>query len=197
MIRNKLKTLEKNKKKGASMVELVVAFALIGIFIVAAGSILSAYLNIYNSVNTTIQQQQISATLLERVGGVLLKCSHAYEGNPEIDVIKISEDASGKDEVEIIQATGMTVKVLITDNGRLRLNYLTEDPELIDESADETETGFGDGFYMNNIITAFEVKRVEDSSVLEVTLSLRNVKTGNEFTAVKVVDCEIGSIAAL
>lgn len=87
--RSKLKN-----KSGVTLIELVVAFALLGLFIAVSCQVISNSLNVYYHIKALTYGQQVSDTLLEKISGEIEGAHPSILGVDEDKTLKIYENGA-------------------------------------------------------------------------------------------------------
>lgn len=121
----KVKTINKKlhkkltENKGTTLVEMVVVFALLSIFMVSVTQVISSAIMLFNDINFTGKSVEVSDMVLTKVGGLLESC------NGEIEEPVITLDAEGNlSEAVFYDRTRTKVKLKVVSN-RLQVVYPT------------------------------------------------------------------------
>lgn len=196
-------------KKGFTLVELIVSFAVLMILLGGVVALLPAFFNQYNHVQNTARTQSIGTTLLEMLEGQL-----GY-ATSTINIVTTKSD--DYDIIEFDDKDGNEVKLsVLTDSFKEYLN--TNEGYIIDESnnkldndlfifhysetksvenADKTlrdavNWGYNTDFYMNNIVKEFHVEPAGSEyrkNVLRVSFILVNSRNGMENKFTRLIEC--------
>lgn len=204
-------TLKKNKRqlnirkdnKGTTLAEMIVTFALIGLFLACAVAVISSSVLMHGEITGAMRAQTVGDMLLTKITGELAAAQlgpadeygliwETSEGAPAM-IIGSSEDTGADvgNGVAFYSRDGLKTRIYIKD-GLLILHYdalhrINPDGTVISEP--EREWGFDSRTYMGYRITDFEVFRANDGNVIEVKITLLNLKTGYEYSARKTVGC--------
>lgn len=144
-------TLRRNNK-GTTLTEMIVTFALTGIFLAAAAGILSSAVLLHSRLTSAMYAQSVGGMLLDKVTGVVAS------SNGEILV---------KDGLLVIHYEKSA-------NGQM--------PEQGTASGSGTDWSMDEKAYMGFRISSLEIVPLNDQGVQEVTLKIKNLKTGMEYT---------------
>lgn len=148
-------TLKKNNK-GTTLTEMIVTFALTGIFLVAAAGILSSAVLIHGQLTATMNAQNVGEMLLDKITG---------------------EMSSKKGEV-------------LVQDGLLVIHYVEPATEgLTGNQTNQRVWKLDEKAYMGFRISDLQMVSLNDEDVIEVTLKIKNLKTGFEYTISKCTRC--------
>ena len=170
-----MKLIKKNDNRGTTLAEMIITFALLGIFLAAAATIISSAVIMYSELTTTMYAQSVSEILLDKVTGEL--AAQAERGQTLMlgDTQKMGGTLGNgalfydKDNHQMI--------CLIKD-GLLTFVGGQTDDWILDEKA-----------YMGYRISDFGIHKINDKNVLEVSIKIKNLKTGFEYSASKCTAC--------
>ena len=130
---------KKNKRNGGStLVELIVCFALLGIFMSAATVIISNVTMLYYSVKGETYAQQVSDIVIKKIAGEL-EGARVYADNPVSYPVIYRPDGStdrAGNKMEVYNRTDTLVQIYAED-GLLKLRYLPINPDLPKDEEDE------------------------------------------------------------
>lgn len=161
-----------NDNRGMTLAELIVTFALMGIFLTAVATVISSSVLIHSELTGTMYAQSISETLLDKITGELAAAKPVGSRAMVVGkVLKEGEDIGGG--------------VSFYDREGKKACFMVEDGLLVMESDHDWE--MDDRAYMGYRITELQVNRLNDKNVLEVVLTIQNLKTGFTYTASKTV----------
>lgn len=160
--------------KGITLAELIVTFALMGIFLAAAAAVISSSVMMHGELTGTMYATTVSETLLDKVTGELAAAQP--KGTQSIVIGTVLKD--GKD-------CGNGVSFY--DRNGVHSCFYVEDRKLVMEG--EETFSFDDNAYMGYRITDFAVERLNEENVLKVSLTLTNIKTGVSFATSKTTAC--------
>lgn len=196
------KTKKKLNNRGMTLVEMIVSFALISIFMVAATMVLSFTMNVYYDVKGTQMGYQVSDILLTKIAGQI-------EGAQNVNISSREYmDASGKplignvivasDAVELRNSQGSQIKLCVDGTGNkayLALHYYEvteydEDTDTEQQLYKAVDWEYDDAMYMGYYVTdlKFEPAGAEYPNTLRAKLTLHNPKYG-DYTAQKLIKC--------
>ena len=197
--------MEKKKKKlgqqGTTLVELIVTFALIGIFMTAAAFMLSSTLRMFTRMQSTSRAILVSDNILDKVSGeiaaILPPSSATKQGyycwlepkdadgkshwiafqnrnRSPISIFAAENDSAGKADVSKI------------GHGQLFMRYYALGGDA-SKHVDEIDWHYDSRVYMDYTIEDLWFSRDESAdsknNVIRIDLILRNTKTGFEYSA--------------
>lgn len=165
--------LRKNNA-GTTLAELIVTFALMGIFMASTAAIISSSVLVHSQITGTMYAQSVGETLLDKITGELAAAKPA--GSPSLIMGKIVKE--GKDVGNGVSFYGKDGEreYLFVEDGLLVLQ--AEDIWQLDQKA-----------YMGYRLSDLQVNRLNEQNVFEVVIKLTNLKTGFEYTASRAVQC--------
>lgn len=196
-------------KKGFTLVELIVSFAVLMILLGGVVALLPTFFNQYNHVQNTARTQSIGTTLLEMLEGQLGYATSTINiittKSDDYDIIEF-DDKDGN-EVKLSVLTDSFKEYL--DNGE---NYVidesnnkldndlfifhyseTKSVENVDKTLrDAVNWGYNTDFYMNNIVKEFHVEPAGSEyrkNVLRISFILMNSRNGMESKFVRLIEC--------
>lgn len=194
---------KKSNTAGTTMVELIVTFALMAIFMSAAVMVLTATMNFHFRVKSTVDASNVIEILLEKVCGEIAGADNNYKviiSNAKA-LEPQSKSTDGDDRIgtviTLVNRNSSPIRIQ-NDDGYLLIYYY---PERFGEAGPQypsVEWKFDKNLYMNYKIIdmTFEqlkVKGTEESyratNVIEVIITLKNVRTGFVYTASRCVEC--------
>lgn len=202
-------TIMEMNKKGFTLVELIVSFAILMILLGGVVALLPAFFNQYNHVQNTARTQSIGTTLLELLEGQLGYATSTINivttKSDDYDIIEF-DDKDGN-EVKLSVLTDSFKEYLnnsenyIIDKGNNKLDkdlfifHYTETKSV--ENADKTlrdavNWGYNTDFYMNNIVKEFHVQPAGNEyrrNVLQVSFTLINSRNGMENKFTRLIEC--------
>ncbi|MCM1126292.1 MAG: type II secretion system GspH family protein [Lachnospiraceae bacterium] len=163
--------------RGITLTEMIVTFALIGIFMAAAVSVISSAVITHSELTASMYAQSVGEMLLDKVTGELA-AARADEGRDiALGTIPAQEEEdSCPVSAAFYDREGKPV-VCTVEDGLLCLHY--EDSDwMLDSKA-----------YMGFRITQMEIKRRNDQNILEVSFTIKNLKTGFEYSTSRCTKC--------
>ena len=161
----------KNDNAGITLAELVVTFALMGIFLAAVAAVISSSIMVHAQLSGTMYASTVSETLLDKVTGELagaraeaIRIGRVFRDGEDLGEGVFFYDRKGKPACFVIEDG-----ILVMEGG---------DDFTLDEKA-----------YMGYRITGFSVEQLEGKNVLKVTVSLKNLKNGFIYTSDRTTRC--------
>ena len=180
-IRRKLQKVLLHDKSGMTLVELMVTFLLLGILMAAAIATLSPAMNVMARISNMSRAQGVADILMEKVCGEV----GSSTGQVQID--------SGHEKISYTDKKGRSVIMYAKETDgekRLVLHYqassIAEGGAAATKGVDWT---FSKKMYMNQEIKELKFERKEDTNLVKITLTVRNVKTGQTYRRTKIVEC--------
>ena len=180
-IRSKLQKVLLHDKSGMTLVELMVTFLLLGILMAAAIATLSPAMNVMARISNMSRAQGVADILMEKVCGEV----GSSTGQVQID--------SGNEKISYTDKKGRSVIMYAKETDgekRLVLHYqassIAEGGAAATKGVDWT---FSKKMYMNQEIKELKFERKEDTNLVKITLTVRNVKTGQTYRRTKIVEC--------
>lgn len=169
-----MKRKRKKDNRGMSLAELIVTFALMGIFLAAVAAVISSSIMIHSELTGTMYAQSVSETLLDKIAGELAAAKPVGSKAMVIGrALKEGEDTGGG--VSFYDREGKKASLFVEDG----LLVMKADKNWkMDEKA-----------YMGYHITEMQVNRLNEENVLEVVLTIRNLKTDFTYTSSRVISC--------
>lgn len=180
-IRRKLQKVLLHDKSGMTLVELMVTFLLLGMLMAAAIATLSPAMNVMAKISNMSRAQGVADILMEKVCGEV----GSSTGQVQID--------SGNEKISYTDKKGRSVIMYAKETDgekRLVLHYqassIAEGGAAAAKGVDWT---FSKKMYMNQEIKELKFERKEDTNLVKITLTVRNVKTGQTYKRTKIVEC--------
>lgn len=176
------------KKRGYTLVELIVSFALIGIFMVTAGMVLANAYKVHTEISNLSKAQTVSDMILESISSELSSAQN-YNLKDKDKAVIITDG-----QVDFMNAQGIPTTLSVkyddvTDHskgGYLQVIYPADNVET-DETNDAT-LYFGKNTYLRNKIIDLKFEKLEDNkNVITTTLTIKNQITGFTFTSKKTI----------
>lgn len=184
------KTGQLNKKSGTegyTLVEVIVCFALIGLFMSAAVTVLTMYMETSYKLNSMNRTQLLTTTLMDTISGEVSSAAEDKMQSGGVLKMEIQDGGEDSDALYFTDKNGYPLKLFV-ESGRLMLKYT-------EPQGGDTDWGYGDGVYQGNEVIQLQfapVVRVEGGpnvNLLEVTLTVRNKKTEYEETRKSIIQC--------
>lgn len=173
MMPKQLKQLN-NDQRGLTLTELIVTFALMGILLSAVAMILTASMSLHTELTSVMYSANVSELLLDKITGELTMAQAT--GNA---TISLKEPEKGEEKVE-------TQEISFFNQENVQCSFLVKDGKLRMEGK---EWALDDSAYMGYRITGLTFTRLNEENVLEVSIRLKNLKSGFEFMDSKAVKC--------
>lgn len=182
-------TLRRNNK-GTTLAEMIVTFALIGIFMASAAAVISSAILMHSEITGVMYAQSVGEMILDKVAGELAAAKNPGSGSIVIREGKSLEGAAG-DQVSYQDRDGRMAQIGVED-GLLYIHYqqsvtIQEDGEVITQS--EQDFRMDEKAYMGYRITDFRVERLNAENVYEIRMQLQNLKTGFEYSTTRCTKC--------
>lgn len=162
----------KNDNAGMTLAELIVTFALMGIFLAAVATVISSSVVVQSELTGTMYAESVGETLLDKITG-------------EIAAAKVSEGKAIVVGKVLKGENDLGEGVSFCDRNGQKSCFLVEDGLLVMKA--DSDWKMDAGAYMGYRITDFQVNRLNDKNVFEVIIKIKNLKTGFEYTASRAV----------
>ena len=137
--------LKKNSNRGTTMVEMIVCFALLAIFMTCATMILSIIVNMYFGVRGEIYSKEVSDIVMQKISSEIDGAK--YYPDIENDNPQISSDHKS---ISLYDRTDTRVKLSNDNNKGLVVHYddiTVNGSTLHDDSREQTDWYFNDAVY--------------------------------------------------
>lgn len=161
------------------MVEIIVSFALIGIFMSAAAVVMAMFSETTLKMNSIHHSQMLSITLMDTIEGELSGAADTGSNAVQIQ--------DGGHKIRFANKKGYILTMGCNDDGYLVLDY---------EGAAEGENvwEFGEGVYHDSRIQDITFEQADYAgggagNLIKVTLKLQDQKTGYVRTKERIVKC--------
>ncbi len=182
-------TLRRNNK-GITLAEMIVTFALIGIFMASAAAVISSAILMHSEITGVMYAQSVGEMILDKVAGELAAAKNPGSGSIVIREGKALESAA-VDQVFYQDRDGRTAQIGVED-GLLYIHYqqrvaIQDDGEVVTQP--EQDFRMDEKAYMGYRITDFQVERLNAESVYEIRVRLQNLKTGFEYSTTRCTQC--------
>lgn len=180
----------KGDNRGTTLAEMIVTFALIGIFLVSAAGVISSAVVLHSELTASMYAQSVGETLIDKLTGEL---AAARPQTSSAMVIGESKTVGGTvgEGVAFYDRDGNKTCCFVRD-GRLIFSY--EESVKINDAGEvqvspKREWKLEDKAYMGYQITDMQFARLNEKNVLEVTIKIKNLKTGFEYTVSRCTGC--------
>lgn len=163
----------RNDDKGMTLSEIIITFALMGIFLAAVIAVITSAIRTQSELTGTMYAQSVGEILLDKVTGELAFAQ--VSGSPAIKTGTVLKDGE-------VLGGGVT---FYDREGRM-CSFYAEDGIL--QMQGESNWRMDENAYMGYRVTAFEVVRLNEKNVFEAKITIRNLKTGFEYSASKTIE---------
>lgn len=168
------RTEKQLNNSGMTLIEMVITFALMGIFLAAVTAVISSSIIIHSEMTATMYAQSVGEILLDKAAGELAAAKVMGRDSIVIETI-YEENESVGERVTFYDKNGNHTK-LSAQNGFLMMEG-------------ETSFAMDEKAYMGYRITGLWIKRLNQKNVFEIIVELENLKTGFTYTASRVTEC--------
>ena len=173
---------KKKNRGGYTMIELIVVFALIGMFMASLTSVAVYYMKTFLRVTAMGNTEIAADTVMETIAGEL---SAAADRRVQDDEGKLTDHnlEVTKDSVRYVNQNGQTVIMKAKEDGILHLHYLEVSDEVTGYGSPETDWYIGKEAYMGAFIESLEFTQelVNGKNLIRVNLHMKNEKAGTEY----------------
>ena len=152
--------------RGTTLVELIVCFALMGIFMSAAAVVISNITNIYYDVKGETYARQVSDIILKRIAGEIEGANISLDNPDSYPVIyrsakDVSNDNRSGEKIELYDRTNTLVQIYGED-GLLKIRYLPINPDMDPSDPDYATKHFDETIwtYDEKMYLGFTVKEI-------------------------------------
>lgn len=169
---------------------MIVTFALAGIFMVSAAAVISSAILMYSELNAVMYAESVSEMLLDKVTGELAGAQDKGGQSMKIKEASKTGETTG-DGVSFYDRDGRESELYVKD-GRLILHYgeqvtVRDNGEVMTKP--EQDWQFDDKAYMGYRIKDIGIRQLPETNVMEVTITLENLKTGFIYSASRCTEC--------
>lgn len=167
-------------KKGMTLVELIVGFALVGIFMASAVVVLSSSMRVFVRANNLAHAQTVADMLLETITSELSSAADAsFQGSGDVMIVT---DGS----ISYVDKNAYPV-IMSAVEGRLVLSYQQVETAT-GEVEDPVNWKYEEGTYLDTSISSLQFKHL-NSNLIEVTLTLTAGKSNADFEFSRIIQC--------
>lgn len=182
-------TLKRNNR-GTTLAEMIVTFALAGIFMVSAAAVISSAILMYSELNAVMYAESVGEMLLDKVTGELAGAQDKGGQSMKLTEASQTGETTG-DSVSFYDRDGREAALYVKD-GRLILHYgelvtVADNGEVLTSPAQDWQ--FDDKAYMGYRIKDIGIEQLSKTNVIEVTITLQNLKTGFEYSTTRCTGC--------
>lgn len=180
----------KEDNRGTTLTEMLVTFVLVGIFLAAAVSVISSAVVMHSELTGSMYAQSVGELLLDKITGELA----AAQPVGEMSILIGAADETGEetgDGAAFYDRDGNAVRCMVED-GLLVFHYGEPGNTDADGESASKETydwKLDEKAYMGFRITDMQIRHLGDKNVLEVTVQIKNLKTGYEYSASRCTQC--------
>ncbi|MDO4303618.1 MAG: type II secretion system protein [Bacillota bacterium] len=173
--------------RGVTLTEMIVTFALVGIFMAAAVSVISSAIVTHSELTASMYAQSVGEMLLDKVTGEL---AAARAGEEDFILIGDTARLGGTEGngAAFCDRDGKLVVCLVED-GLLRFRYWDAEESLNESNFPQNEWSFDEKAYMGFRITDMQIHKVDEKNVLEINVKIKNLKTGFEYSTSRCTRC--------
>lgn len=185
-------TLRRNNR-GTTLAEMIVTFALIGIFMASAAAVISSAILMHGEITGVMYAQSVGEMILDKVTGELAAAKNPGSGTIVIRNGRTSENPEDN-QVSFRDRDGRSAQIYI-EEGILKIHY---DQKVVVEDDGEVTTQpqqdwqMDEKSYMGYRITEFKVEPLNAENTYEVRIKLQNLKTGFEYSTMRCTKCYNG-----
>lgn len=188
----RMKKLHKDNR-GVTLMEMIVTFALVGIFLASAVAVISSAVVTHSELTAAMYAQSVGEALLDKIAGELAAAQPIEE---EAILIRSAEEEgmSETGSVRFFDREGRQV-LCGTQNGLLLFWYpaVEDEKQQTEENGQKTAEGYtwmlDENAYMGFRITDMQFVRLNEKNVIEVQITIQNLKTGFEYSTSRCAGC--------
>lgn len=172
----------RQNKKGYTLIELIVVFAMIGIFMASLTTVAVSYMRTFLRVTATGNTQIAGDTVMETIAGELSSAADRRvmdDDNNRMDVNLVVEE----DSVRYVNQNGQTI-VMNAKDGILHLNYKKIDDDVTGVGSSEADWYIDEKAYQGARIkklTFEKLDRTDHKILIKVTLVMENEKVAPDY----------------
>lgn len=184
----------RTSKKGFTLVEVIVAFALTGILLVAASAVFGVFLKSFVRVTGISEMETAARSIMETVTGELERAAGkdaVLDGSTPLWL-------AGDGTVWYRNFEGKTAHMLVDESGELLIVYYEDDQTALEQREPELVWQYSEKFYDKCYIQKLEIVRIENQNLLEVTLEMKHRGGDMTYSMTRMFACynlEAGEIA--
>lgn len=181
-------------RRGVTLVELVVTFAILVLFTVCSTQLMSSAIKVYHQMKSVNYSRQVMGTLMDKIAGELEGAQESITLNGSTSSATL--EIIGKKRVALRDRTQSPVEIYNDEDGRLCVKYLAVTGK--DETGSEliryepVEWKYDDPVYMGFKIEklTFEIADTTEypKNVLKVGMTIKSDKYGS-YSTTRYVEC--------
>ncbi len=191
-MKQKTKKQKNQNRKGYTIIELVVSFALAGLFLSGAGMLLAQSMNRHYQMNLRIDMISVSQVILDKITGELAAAKN--NGHASTFVRLSSKGSTGRPAVFFISREAVPAELTWINeegHGGILLFFQTK---LTDGETITEQWAFDSKLYQGCVIEALDFTQLErndgrPTNIIKVSLTLRHQKTGILYSESRCVPC--------
>ncbi|MBR5799248.1 MAG: type II secretion system protein [Lachnospiraceae bacterium] len=164
----------RDNQKGMTLAEIIVTFALMGIFLAAVTGVITSSIRVQSEMTGTMYAQSVGEILLDKVTG-------------ELSFAQVAGEEAVKTGIVLKDGEVLGGGVAFFDRDGVPSAFLVQDGILCMQGQHPWQ--MEEGAYMGYRITSFQVERLNDENIFDVKISIKNLKNGFEYSASKAVKC--------
>ena len=195
----------KNKFRGLTLVELIVAFAILSILMATIASLLPGFVKQYSYVQNSVQADKIGTTILDIVESEL-----SYSTK----IVDYSEKIEGNTIVEYVNKDLISIKLCIVDESRSvfdgynienfgselnrgelaliydKFDYRNKEGNVV--TSEPVAWGYTSNFYVKNVIENFEISKAGSEyrdNIFRISFDLVRKDTNQSKTFTRLIEC--------
>ena len=166
-------------KKGFTLAEVVVAFALTGVLLASASAVLGVFMKTFVRVKSTAQAQTVAGTLMETIIGELESAADVDIGE-QAGALYLADDGSAW----YTDYDRQVVHMYVDESGCLQMEY----PSEIDGGENDFRS-YPESFYNGCKIQRLEISKVEGRNLLEITLEVKHHVGDVTYSMTRLLEC--------
>lgn len=171
-------------RKGFTLTEVIVAFALTGVLLASASAVLGVYTKTFIRVKGTAQAQTVAGTLMETMIGELESAADVVIGDQAGETLPGALYLADDGSVWYTDYDRQVVHMYVDGSGRLQLEYPSET-----SGEEEKSLSYPESFYNGCRIQRLEISKVEGRNLLEITLEVKHNAGDAAYSVTRLLEC--------
>lgn len=171
-------------KKGFTLAEVVVAFALTGVLLASASAVLGVFMKTFVRVKSTAQAQTVAGTLMETIIGELESAADVDIGEQAGVVLSGALYLADDGSTWYTDYDRQVVHMYVDESGCLQMEY----PSEIDGGKNDFRS-YPESFYNGCKIQRLEISKVEGRNLLEITLEVKHHVGDAMYSVTRLLEC--------